>query len=104
MQVPKYEWGGENFYAARIVQGQTDNSLRCVVIPSTTIDLLFTELPSSIHFIKCDVEGHELSCIKRSRAYDPKCEAGLAHRSLRQHGRRRIGLLPNFSHATRKRL
>src|SRR5713226_1007597 len=63
MQVPKYEWGGENCHAARVVHGQTDNSLRCPVMPSTTIDMHFTGLPS-LHFIKCDVEGHELGCIK----------------------------------------
>ncbi len=38
--------------------------MRQVKVKSKTIDSLFSELPYNISFIKCDVEGHELQCIK----------------------------------------
>jgi FkbM family methyltransferase len=62
MQVPKYKFGGENFYEARVVGEAQVNSLKRVEVPCFTIDSLFYELPVS--FIKCDVEGHELNVIK----------------------------------------
>lgn len=64
MEVPLYESGGENFYEAKIVEGKTNGSLRRVRVESKTIDYLFSGLPYNISFIKCDVEGHELNCIK----------------------------------------
>jgi len=64
MEVPLYELGGENFYEARIVSGGSNNSLRRVKVKSKTIDSLFSELSHKISFIKCDVEGHELQCIR----------------------------------------
>ena len=65
MEVPLYESGGENFYGAHIVTKEVRHlPLRKVVVPSATIDSLFSELDSVIYFIKCDVEGHELSCIR----------------------------------------
>lgn len=64
MEVPLYESGGENFYEARIMEGNTNSSLRRVRVESKTIDYLFSALPYNISFIKCDVEGHELRCIK----------------------------------------
>ena len=64
MEVPLYDSGGENFYQARIVEKKNINSLRRVVVNSKTIDSLFSGLPFPISFIKCDVEVHELKCIK----------------------------------------
>src|SRR5205814_6244934 len=64
MQVPKYDSGGAYFYSAHIQQAPPDPALRCLAIPSRTIDALLEKAPSSVQFIKCDVEGHELSCIR----------------------------------------
>ena len=65
MEVPQYEWGGENFYTAHVVRHQgTTGILRRAVVASTTIDSLFSEARSNLYFIKCDVEGHELSCVR----------------------------------------
>jgi len=64
MEIPLYESGGENFYRSRITDKNTNSSLRKVKVESKTIDSLFSELPCNISFIKCDVEGHELQCIK----------------------------------------
>jgi len=63
MQVPKYDSGGENFYEARIDDGNDGASSRSFVVPATTIDALLSEV-STVQFIKCDVEGHELNCIR----------------------------------------
>ena len=64
MRVPKYNSGGENFYAARIENGEAGDSVRSFAVPATTVaDALLSTLPL-IHFIKCDVEGHELNCIR----------------------------------------
>jgi FkbM family methyltransferase len=64
MEVPEYDWGGENFYAAHVVRHQGPGFLRSAVVPSITIDSLFSGESSPLHFIKCDVEGHELSCVR----------------------------------------
>jgi FkbM family methyltransferase len=63
MQVPKYDSGGENFYGARIEGGEMGDSVRSFVVPATTVDALLSTVPL-VHFIKCDVEGHELNCIQ----------------------------------------
>jgi len=55
--------GEENFYRARIVQEWRANSHR-VEVESRTLDTLFAGQPYPIAFIKCDVEGHELDCIR----------------------------------------
>lgn len=65
MEVPLYESGGENFYGARIATHEVQQQpLRRVRVPSTTVDSLFSELNPVISFIKCDVEGHDLKCIR----------------------------------------
>jgi hypothetical protein len=64
MEIPHFEWGGENFYGARIVIGDAKRPFRRTVVTSSTVDSLFAELQYPIRFIKCDVEGHELSCIQ----------------------------------------
>jgi FkbM family methyltransferase len=65
MEVPRYPSGGENFYEARIVSENNSNkTLRGVEVESTTIDELFGQMFHPIDFIKCDVEGHELSCLR----------------------------------------
>ena len=74
MQVPLFEESGENFYRARIVQTGTDSSLRLFDVESRTLDSLLSDWirphggpytdRADISFIKCDVEGHELECIK----------------------------------------
>ena len=64
MGIPSYKSGGENYYRARIVHGDTNKLLRREKVKSRTIDTLLAGLPYDISFLKCDVEGHELQCIK----------------------------------------
>jgi FkbM family methyltransferase len=65
MELPDFEDGGQNFYQARIV---TPNPTRVgdggFCVESRTLDDLFARDKKPIHFIKCDVEGHELSAIE----------------------------------------
>jgi len=62
MEVPKYDSGGENFYGAHIGSGGV-GPMRSFVVPAITVDALLSAVPL-VHFIKCDVEGHELNCIR----------------------------------------
>jgi FkbM family methyltransferase len=71
MELPRHEYGGTNFYMARIV------SERSTSISSDTIrvalrsldDILSGEHPEAVTFVKCDVEGHELAVLKGARTF-----------------------------------
>lgn len=64
MEVPRYGAGGENFYQARLVAGTPEGSLRRVRVPLRTLDSIHREIDGRIAFVKCDVEGHELACLR----------------------------------------
>ncbi|MDW7646070.1 MAG: FkbM family methyltransferase [Desulfuromonadales bacterium] len=57
--IPQNEYGVPNFYRATLVNEGDDNKIK---VDTYKIDSLFGE--QDIKFIKCDVEGHELECIK----------------------------------------
>jgi len=63
MMIPQYERGGENYYEARIVSNYEGEFQRTVCVPTRTLDGLFGVL-GRIDFVKCDVEGHELSVLR----------------------------------------
>ncbi len=62
MRVPRYHSGGENFYEAYVDRGKGNDSQRCFSTQTVSLDALFPT--TAVHFIKCDVEGHELNCIR----------------------------------------
>lgn len=64
MEVPLYDSGWENFYQARIIYEDSGVKKRRVIVNSKTLDGLFSKLAGNISFIKCDVEGHELQCVR----------------------------------------
>jgi FkbM family methyltransferase len=64
MEVPRYASGGENFYEARVVAGSGSDGLRHIAVQARTLDTLFADLRGGVDFIKCDVEGHELRCLR----------------------------------------
>jgi len=68
MEVPLYQTGGENFYEARIVLDESSRSLRRATVQARSLDSLFADAPHGISFIKCDVEGNELKCIRGAAA------------------------------------
>jgi len=61
MEVPRYPSGGENFYQAAIVATPEDPSRRRFTVGTTTVDAACS---GPVHFIKCDVEGHEEAVIR----------------------------------------
>lgn len=69
MEIPSYEKGGDNFYMARIVSGDTrvENRYKRIQIRLRSLDEILVGSKSPIKFIKCDVEGHELSVVKGAR-------------------------------------
>ena len=65
MAIPYDSSGAETHYRASIVadsvkEGKTETAN----VQATTIDSRFLSVSGTISFIKCDVEGHELACIK----------------------------------------
>ncbi len=62
MRVPRYKTGGENFYEARIVATQENSPT--IPVATRTLDSLFSRIQPAVSFIKCDVEGHELRCLR----------------------------------------
>lgn len=63
MTIPRYARGGENLYEARITADEGPGEFRLVVVPAESLDELFGGL-GRIDFVKCDVEGHELSVLR----------------------------------------
>jgi len=63
MEIPQFTSGGENFYEARIINRPAGHNLRTVAVQARAIDSLFGQV-KSIDFVKCDVEGHELACLR----------------------------------------
>jgi FkbM family methyltransferase len=63
MEIPSYQSGGENYYQARITGVDDDDDRVGISVEARTVDSLFSDLPTRVAFVKCDVEGHELRCI-----------------------------------------
>ena len=66
MRVPQHEYGGSNFYRAQIDQkpGDASGTVREYTVAMRCLDSLFLSVAEKVTFIKCDVEGHELSVVK----------------------------------------
>lgn len=65
MALPYDSSGAETHYRASIIthhaeKGKTETAN----VQATTIDSRFLSVSGTISFIKCDVEGHELACLK----------------------------------------
>ncbi|MEM4655320.1 MAG: FkbM family methyltransferase [Thermosphaera sp.] len=65
MEVPFYEFGGENFYMAHVVDENIGDGARLRrQVRVTKLDSVIQELADNVTFVKCDVEGHELAVVK----------------------------------------
>lgn len=64
MEIPVTTDGEENYFEAKIIEQPTTASSNTTNVRLTTIDTLFSRLNKNIAFIKCDVEGHELKCVR----------------------------------------
>ena len=61
MEVPRWSYGGENLYEARVV-GEASGDLRRIRVAGRRLDTVVGDRP--VAFVKCDVEGHELPCLE----------------------------------------
>jgi FkbM family methyltransferase len=64
MVIPKYRWGSECWYDARIRKDPADSLLRQFTVPRTTLDSHFAGAGAQLSFIKCDANYHELECLR----------------------------------------
>jgi FkbM family methyltransferase len=65
LSIPTYESGVENYYRPRIGD---DDGLRTVDVETRSIDSLMVNQVHRVSFIKIDVEGHELPCVRGAMA------------------------------------
>ena len=79
MEIPKHEYGGENYYMARIVSGKSsDPSQGKFEVPLRSLDsLLPGQLSEGVTFVKCDVEGHELAVLKGASHFFEKVKPAM---------------------------
>ena len=66
MEIPKYRYGGESLYAARIVSTRSSADLRSIPIQGRTLDSVLSRGDASkrtVRFMKLDVEFHELQTV-----------------------------------------
>lgn len=65
MALPYDSSGAETHYRASIITDRAEKGkTETTNVQATTIDSRFLSAAGTISFIKCDVEGHELACIK----------------------------------------
>jgi FkbM family methyltransferase len=67
MAVPLSDNGEENLYEAKVVENALVQNAHTISVETRTLDSLFVDVSLNISFIKCDVEGHELQCLKGGR-------------------------------------
>lgn len=67
MAVPLTGAGDENLYEAKIVADKSGPHTHVIEVTTRSLDSLFAGEQPSIEFIKCDVEGHELNCLRGAR-------------------------------------
>jgi FkbM family methyltransferase len=70
MEIPRDHSGAESHYLAHIIcNGMATNKAETAKVRASTIDFILGRFPEKITFIKCDVEGHELTCLKGAQKF-----------------------------------
>jgi FkbM family methyltransferase len=71
MEIPLHEYGGKNFYMAKIVSStqSSGSANRRYTVTVRSVDSLFQAVAKQVSFIKCDVEGHELAAFKGAQKF-----------------------------------
>jgi FkbM family methyltransferase len=62
--IPRYRWGSECHYDATLEATRASPGCRQVVVNVDTLDSFFADYRETISFIKCDVNYHELPCLR----------------------------------------
>ena len=76
MSLPHDSSGAETHYRVSIVTNPPERNKReAANVQATTIDSRFLSTAGTISFIKCDVEGHELACIKGAAKFLARSKA-----------------------------
>lgn len=64
MEVARYTQNADGSYFAKIVTDTNASGLKTVQVNTTTLDLALSDVSCPARFVKIDVEGHELQCIR----------------------------------------
>ncbi|MBN2592787.1 MAG: FkbM family methyltransferase [Sedimentisphaerales bacterium] len=76
MAIPYDSSGAETHYRASIVMNPAETSkIEVTNVQAISIDSRFLSESETISFIKCDVEGHELACIKGAAKFLARSKA-----------------------------
>lgn len=62
--IPRYDWGSECHYDATLEVKRANPDCRRVDVTVSTLDSFFADRPENITFVKCDVNYHELACLR----------------------------------------
>jgi FkbM family methyltransferase len=62
--IPRYRWGSECHYDATLEVKRANADCRRVEVAVNTLDSFFSDRAEKIAFIKCDVNYHELACLR----------------------------------------
>jgi len=62
--IPRYRWGSECHYDATLEMKRARPDCRQVDVKVGTLDSFFADRPEKISFLKCDVNYHELACLR----------------------------------------
>lgn len=79
MELPRFDYGGTNFYMAHLVANKTTgDSMDTIVVPLRSLDAILSgQSLEKITFVKCDVEGHELSAIRGAAGLFSRCRPAM---------------------------
>jgi len=76
MALPYDSSGAETHYRAAVITNpEKKDKTKATNVQTTTIDSRFLSTVETISFIKCDVEGHELACIKGAAKFLTRSKA-----------------------------
>jgi FkbM family methyltransferase len=62
--IPRYRWGSECHYDATLEAKRAHPDCRRFEVTVSTLDSFFADRPERIAFVKCDVNYHELACLR----------------------------------------
>src|SRR5271157_476572 len=62
--IPRYRWGSECHYDATLEAKWAGPDCRQVDVMVSTLDSFFADCEERVSFIKCDVNYHELACLR----------------------------------------
>jgi FkbM family methyltransferase len=68
MAIPRFEWGGDAHYLARIVGAPLADADE-EQVPCDTLTGVLGDLSNRVTFIKCDIEGHETAALRAGPAF-----------------------------------